>query len=445
MDERFPLGRGPLVMLILFLISSFFVVRSTVEGEKEVLEFWVFANTHYDEYKAREAAFEAAHPNVDVRITNFGGAMHDKLLAALLSGFGGPDLAEVEITSIGRFLKGPIDQVGFVDLKPRLLQEGWWDRHVTARFAPWSYRGRTFGLPHDLHPVVLLYRHDLFQEAGIHMEAIETWDQFVQQTRPLAADLDGDGLQDRYPIVLGRRSHSDFFTLLLQRGGGMFDEQGEIIIDRPLAVQTLEWYARLFREGVARDYAGVGGYLDPATFALLRDGLACSVLAPDWYIGIMKKYFPEMAGAWRARGLPRWEPGGRRTSTFGGTMIGMTVQCKNPDLAWEYMKFSYFDRQALVNRYEKTGILPPLKEAWDDPVFHRSDPFFGGQQLGTLLIELAEEIPPRYQNPYWSEAADLFDEAVLNVIDGKIAPADSLRRLAEQVRRLMEEDRLSGS
>ena len=70
--------------------------------------------------------FEAQNPGVNVQLINFGGTMHDKLLAAMLSNFGAPDLVEVEITSIGRFLKGAIDEVGFVDLRPRLENEGGW-------------------------------------------------------------------------------------------------------------------------------------------------------------------------------------------------------------------------------------------------------------------------------------------------------------------------------
>ena len=122
--ESFPLGKGPMVMLILFLISTLFIFgRSEDTGEN--LEFWIFAPTHYEEYQPRVPIFEAQNPGVNVRLINFGGTMHDKLLTAMLSDFGAPDLVEVEITSIGRFLKGAIDEVGFVDLRPRLESEGW--------------------------------------------------------------------------------------------------------------------------------------------------------------------------------------------------------------------------------------------------------------------------------------------------------------------------------
>ena len=86
-------------------------------------------------------------------------------------------------------------------------------------------------------------------------------------------------------------------------------------------------------------------------------------------------------------------------------MIGITKQCENPDLAWEVLKFTYFDRPGLVNRYETTRIIPPLKAAWDAPIFKEPDVYLGGQPLGELFIDLAPDMPPRYQNPYWSEGA----------------------------------------
>ena len=220
-SESFPLGKGPMVMLILFLISTFFIFgRSEEEGEN--LEFWIFANTHYEEYQARVPIFEAQNPGVNVQLINFGGTMHDKLLAAMLSNFGAPDLVEVEITSIGRFLKGAIDEVGFVDLRPRLESEGWMEKLVVSRFTPWSYRGKIFGIPHDLHPVVLLYRDDLFKAAGVEMTEVETWDDFIAAGKKATRDLDGDGKIDQYAIVLDRRTESDYFSLTPSTGRRIF-------------------------------------------------------------------------------------------------------------------------------------------------------------------------------------------------------------------------------
>ena len=438
-SDSFPLGKGPMVMLILFVITSVFIFSATEEKD-ESIEFWIFANTHYEEYQARVPIFEALHPGVNVKLINYGGSMHDKLLTALLSDFGAPDIVEVEITSIGRFLKGAIDEIGFVDLKLRLESEGWMEKLVVSRFTPWSYGGKIYGLPHDLHPVVLLYRDDLFKAAGVDMTEIETWDDFIIAGKKATRDLDGDGENDQYAIVLDRRTESDYFNLLLQRGAGFFDVEGNVVIDNDIAIDTLTFFTSLFNEHkIATPVYGTW-HGDPSNFAAMQDGRILSILAPDWYVGILKSQVPQMAGKWKAVAMPAWEFGGRRTTTRGGTMVGITKQCQNPDLAWELLKFAYFDKAGLINRYETTRIIPPLKAAWDDPIYSEPDAYLGGQPLGRLFIDLAPDLPPRYQNPYWSEAADLLNDAIFNAVTEKQTPRHALTELADKVRSIISKD-----
>ena len=125
----------------------------------------------------------------------------------------------------------------------------------------------------------------------------------------------------------------------------------------------------------------------------MKEGIVLGILAPDWYIGSVKRFIPELAGKWRAMPLPAWREGERRTSTWGGTMIGITKQSKNPDLAWSFVRFAYMDDEALANRYRKTPIIPPIRSAWSNPVFAEADPYLGGQVLGKTLTDLGDDIP----------------------------------------------------
>ncbi|MYF55751.1 extracellular solute-binding protein, partial [Candidatus Poribacteria bacterium] len=203
---------------------------------------------------------------------------------------------------------------------------------------------------------------------------------------------------------------------------------------------TLTIFTSLFNEHkIATPVYGTW-HGDPSNFAAMQDGRILSILAPDWYVGILKSQVPQMSGKWKAVAMPSWELGGRRTTTRGGTMVGITKQCQNPDLAWEFLKFAYFDKAGLINRYETTRIIPPLKAAWDDPIYSEPDPYLGGQPLGRLFIDLAPDLPPRYQNPYWSEAADLLNDAIFNAVTEKQTPRHALTELADKVRSIIAKD-----
>ncbi len=427
------LGKAPLLFAVLLLLT-FPVIVFRGDDRSNTLEFWVFAQTHYDEYSARIPAFEAANPGVKVEL-RLVSKIHDKLLAAFLSGIGAPDLAEVEISSVGRFFKGSRDEIGFVDLTDRMEADGIMDEFVQARLAPWSLDGRVYGLPHDVHPVVLLYRHDAYEEAGIVPESIETWDDFVRETERLARDDDGDGRPDRYPLLLSAHKPGHFWLMLLQNGGGMFAEDGRVIIDNEIAVSTLAFYCDLLNEKrlAISEFAQ-----DPANFAAMKEGIVLGILAPDWYIGSVRRFVPELNGKWRAMPLPSWRTGERRTSTWGGTMIAVTEQSEHPNLAWEFVKYAYMDDEALANRYRKTYIIPPIRSAWSNPVFLEPDPYLGGQILGRSLTDLGDEIPGFHLNPYWAEASDLLRQAVYEAANDLRTPAEALSVLADQVRALMQ-------
>ena len=53
----------------------------------------------------------------------------------------------MEISSVGRFFKGPDGDIGFVDIAERINKENIPQRLVEARLAPWSLNNRIYGLP----------------------------------------------------------------------------------------------------------------------------------------------------------------------------------------------------------------------------------------------------------------------------------------------------------
>src|SRR3954469_15602786 len=89
-----------------------------------------------------------------------------------------PDLAEVEIGSVGKFFIPPVREVGFLPLNDFLKRDGLLDKMVPSRFAPWSKEGVIFGVPHDVHPVTISYRKDLFDQVGVDLASARTWDEF---------------------------------------------------------------------------------------------------------------------------------------------------------------------------------------------------------------------------------------------------------------------------
>ena len=399
MIERFPYGKAPFWLLALALASSLLLIATrqrAAEGRPE-LTFATFATQHYDAYKRVLPEFERKHGvKVGMQLVDMR-ALQTRLQNAMLAKAEVPDVVEVVSGSMGYFTRGPIKDVGLVDLSERIAREDYRRRIVPSRFSQWETRGKLFGIPHDVHPVMLVYRADLVEALGIRVEELDTWEAFAAAGRKVLRDLNGDGTTDRYMIDLPAGGGSGLSVLMLQQGVSLFGPDGRVAFDDPRTVDTMLWYLRQVRgpQRIATDC----GWGQPFSKGMM-DGVALFFVAPDWRTHLMEMDVPSLSGKLKLMPLPAWQKGGRRTSVWGGTGIAITKQSKRPDLAWELVKFLYFNPEELGKRFASTNILPPFQDAWDLPEFHTPSAFFSGQQVGAEYARMAPQTPPVWDSPY---------------------------------------------
>jgi arabinosaccharide transport system substrate-binding protein len=434
----FPYGKAALTILGIALISGLGLLLQPIPKKTTTLTLWTFAKTHHDAYKEAIPAFEAKHPGVkvDVQLVH-GQAVTQRLQAAFWADLDVPDLVEVEISSAGSFFRGPLDSIGFADITDRVKQEGLLEKMVAARFAPYTRKGRIFGLPHDVHPVQLAYRRDIFEQEGIDVNAIETWDDFIAVGRKLT--IPGK----RYMIELSDTGRDNVETMLFQRGGGYFDPEGNCILDNAAAVETMRFYVPLVAG--PKKIGNTLGDQQILTKAV-EDGYLLCLIAPDWRTKSFEMDIPRMAGKMGLMPLPAVRRGGPRTSTWGGTMLGITKNCQNQDLAWEFAKHLYLNNKDLADRFRGTNIIPPVRDAWNLPAFNEPRPYWSNQPLGATYAKLASEVPFQYTSPFISLAKNKLSEALVactqyynqNGENGFDAFVEQrLRQSAQEVRRMI--------
>ncbi|MBN1513324.1 MAG: extracellular solute-binding protein [Phycisphaerae bacterium] len=434
--EDFPPGRVPLLLIVFAIVSGGVVaVRSAIHREPK-LTIWTFTHISAEEFKGRLKD----HPDrSEIKLENLGNAMFDRLSLAVMTQKELPDLVEIEQTFAGQFLRGPVENAPFVDLTDRIHGEGWDKKCVYARLARYSHGNRIYGIPHDLHPMVLVYRPDVLESLGLSPEQLATWDDWIRASDKLYHPGAMGTEEWRRGIVLSTIEGFDYLSLLWQRGGDIFDADGQVIIDSPLAVDTLEFYRSLF-EG---EHPVAGARLSSWSedYAALSRGQFVAYPAPDWMLaGMQMEAKTLLEGKVRCMPLPAWEPGGRRTSTSGGTAMFIPKGCADEDRAWALAKFLYFDRDSLIERFRRQTIVPALHTVYDDPVFDEEVAFFQGQKVGRLLTELAMEVPPVQGSPYISEAYNRLNAVFSDVMAGRLAPEAALKDVARRLRETIARD-----
>ncbi len=400
------------------------------ERRQVKLTLWAFVNTHARWFRSMaEDYIKDVNPDFELDVQEIAYTdLHDNLLIALQAGgVGAPDIADIEQGRFGGFLRG--GDPGLVDLLPWLEEGGYLEQLVASREALYSYQGKTYGVEHALTPVVLYYRADVFEAAGVDMDAVETWDDFIEAGKAVSTD------EQKATVISGDFLHE---LLLRQRGIDWFDAEGNVTIDDPLSIETLEWILAL------RDEHGVAGEApstyDEAWYAAVREGRFLSRPGADWYAGFFKDNVPELSGKWAARPLPAWEPGGSRTSCHGGTGNCIVATSPNIEEAWKFMQYSMLTVEGNVRRYELTNLFPPFLPAFEDERLFTPDEYFGGQELGRVFAEVAPEVPAQYQSPYRAELSSLWAAISQDIFDGNRTPADALTEIADEVREVMEEE-----
>ncbi len=457
LTDVFPFGAAPLIILLCTLAAGGYLVLNPIDTDSHTISLWTFTNNHYDAYVQAAPSFERAHSTPD-RPVSLGlelvhqQAVTNRLRAAFRANLDVPDLVEVEITRAGSFFTGPVEDIGFVDLTPFLKRSGLLDRMVRTRFTPYTNRGRIYGMPHDVHPVMLAYRADLFAELGIDANELTTWKKFIEAGRRITVDQ--GGRDDRFMLNLSRSAAYSVEVMLFQRAGrqpdgsvryaGYFDPNGDVILDNEIAVDVVSWYVPLLvGEGRIADDPGMFG---APWVRSVEEGYCLAFICPDWKSRATEKQISTVAGKMKLMPLPAFYPGGRRTSTWGGTMLGITRRSPNKQLAWEFAKHIYTDPNRLQDLFRETNIIPPLKDAWDLPAYQERNPYWSGQRLGRLYVSLADDVPPQYGSPYLELAKGELGTVIADTVAYYAANGEEgfreyvrsrLKRAADVVRRQM--------
>jgi arabinosaccharide transport system substrate-binding protein len=413
---QFPFGNAALALLLVAGGTGAWVVLSdagSYSGDKRPdLIFATFTKEHAAAYESAVAQFEKDNNcTIQVQVVSQR-ALQGRLQSALQVGAEVPDMVELLGGTMGMFVRGPIEDVGFVDLNDRVKAEGLDKSLVPGRFALWSSRGHQFALPHDVHPAMLAYRKDLVEKLGIDVSQLKTWDDFVRVGREITKDTTGDGIPDQYMIDLPAEGSDALRLLLLQRGVALFDDEGNVTFDDPKAAEVVCWYVR---QTAGKDRIAFPAGWGQTLARSMIDGLCLFYLCPDWRTKQFEMDVQAVDGKMGLMPLPAWEAGGIRTSTWGGTGLAITKQCAKPDLAWKLAMYLYYDPKQLGPRFAATNILPPLTVAWSEPEFSQPNAFFGGAVIGKEYAALAPDVPGDPTSTSVGSANGKLSEAFQNV------------------------------
>lgn len=403
-------------------------VRRAQSGAE--LEMWGFDTARLDFAKAAAElpVFKEKHPDVTINFREFAfDEMHDKLLAALVSGNGAPDIADVEIARFSSFIKG--DRIPFVALNDRIGAEAE-NIYKPAASDPWSWEGQIYGLGNELNAVVLSYRTDVLEALGIE-PPFETWDQIIEAGKQIAAD------GETKTFALHDIAFGDLWQMSQHAGTSFFDAEGVFQGENPLMVEALQFLRDLV---YTHEVAGIApaiatdDWMSPAYWAAFRANKFTMLWGPPWHLGRLAVECPDQAGKWAVQQLPTGLGESRATANFGGTGQCITEQSENPDIAFDLLAAGNLSVEGNLNDFRARTVYPAYIPAYERPELQEPSPFFGGAQVGQIYASVAPELPQFNQSPSFTDATLAMERVVITpVMNDREEPAAALKELGEQV------------
>ena len=375
-------------------------------GAVTTLEFWAFANERLGFVKE----VLQSHPefNINYRVFPYQ-EMHDKLLAAVTSGRGAPDIAEVEISRFGGFLKG--DQVPFVPLNDRIGSD-LSNLHTPAATDPWSWKGKIYGVGNELNCCLLAYRKDVLADLGVQVP-FNTWNDVVAAGKKVA------GAGKSKLLGLHDLHFGEYYMLTQSAGSQLFDENGNFVGDNDAGTTSMQWLQdQVYKEQIAglvpADAQNM--WTGPAYWAAYRAEQFAGTFGPPWHIGQWMANVQDQSGKWMVQPLPKGIGAGKPTASFGGTGQCIPTQSKNADAAWSVIKLANFSNEGALADFKQRTVFPAYKPAYDLPELKAPNPYFSDAKIGELYASVAPELIAFHQSPGWPDASDALNRLVITPV-----------------------------
>ncbi len=344
------------------------------------------------------AMFEASHPGVKVQVEAYGDGYDDKIAA----GFGAGDPPDVMY-----MWNFPNYAASLLPLDAYVAKGGIDMADFGAGLLPYASvnnpDGSTslMGIPAGYTTYVAYYNKDLFDKAGLpYPTDAWTW----ADLRAAAAKIANPEAKVYGYGVDGNPDPYDFELHLWSNGSAFISADGTTTkgyLNSPESVEVFQTFVDMVKAGEAVLF-GVG---DNGSYRELFNADKLGIVIS----GIWPMPDFEAAGKnFGVVGLPSW--GGKPVhSNVGISALSIAKDSKNPDLAWDFVKF-YASPEAVNMRTNDIPVLNSVAAARG----MTTDPKFA--PLIAMLPKAGETYAPAFlRNSNWGRAQEVVLEAIQQI------------------------------
>ncbi|MGC5404708.1 extracellular solute-binding protein [Streptomyces sp. DT225] len=375
------------------------------------IDVWLMRDSVSAQFqKEFTAGFEAAHPDIDVKIQiQEWDGIGEKVTAALASN-DAPDVIETGNTQVAQYAQSG----GLLDLTDRrdeLGGEAW----LKGLAEPGSFEGRQYGIPYYAANRVVIYRTDLFEKAGIDAASLRTREQWIAATRK----LDTGGTQG---IYLPGQMWYALAGFIWDEGGDLAARSGTTwkgALDTPEALRGMDFYKRLQALGKGPKDSDEA---EPPQAEVMAKGQVAQIISTPGGANVVTENNPELKGKLGFFPIPGKTPERPGSVFIGGSDLVIPAASGKQDAAFTFVKELTGD--SWQRKLAAAMSYVPNKTTLADAV--ASDPGASAMAKGAAVGRATPNTPG------WAavEAKNPVKDYMTAVLTGADAPAEAARASA---------------
>ncbi|NUV90076.1 extracellular solute-binding protein [Streptomyces sp. KAI-26] len=304
---KYRLLAGGSVLVLAAALSACSSPSGSASGDgRTTVDVWLMRDSVSAAFRKEFTAdFTERHPEIDVKIQiQEWDGIGQKITAALASN-DAPDVIEAGNTQVAQYAEsgGLLD---LTDRKDELNGADW----LSGLAEPGAYEGKQYGIPYYAANRVVIYRTDLFEQAGIDAQGITTREQWIDAT----TRLNQGGTQG---IYLPGQMWYALAGFIWDEGGDLATESGgkwSGALDTPEALRGMAFYKKLQALGNGPKDSDED---DPPQADVMAAGKTAQVISTPGGANVIMEKNPELKGRLAFFPIP-----GKTADTPGAVFTG---------------------------------------------------------------------------------------------------------------------------
>jgi len=312
----------------------------------------------------------------------------------------------------------------YITAQPDVNIDDFWPLIMNA----YRWKGKTYALPYDLSTLCLMYNKKLFDEAGVKYPTEWKWDEFLDATKKLTKDTNGDGKPDQFGYILPTFD----WAIDVPLGGNkarLISEDGlKCMLDTPEAIETIQWLADLRNVHHVAPTPGEAGDIP-----LFETGKAAITWGnPEFVQNLVQRVGPPRKNdkfLWDVAYFPYKQ---QNANAVQGGSFSIGAKTKYPDQTWEFIKF-YTSPPLADSMVGKPSRGIPGRRSVAKSLITDQNPEHQQFFLDAVDLPSTSVFIPAYQ-----QAMDIMQKYLAQVFLGQMSAKDACPKIVAEMNPVLE-------